>query len=279
MELFAAWCEATGRDIGTAGPDEIELFCLEVQAGADETARRRRAVRRLLDLEAPRPPERLDPARVSDALGRAVIGGWPDGLVGRRNAAVLALAAAGATRRQLAALVVGDLSGPPMTVRLNGSASTPLVVSNPPGSCLACAVSRWLRALGTIDRRRQLACLAAVTAASTSTHDCAVALPYFGDRGWPLLPSIDHRGLVGHSGLSATALSGILTRALSDTATGEDAPDGPNRSGPGRPTPDPEAGRRARAEATRRLEATIAALEAVEADLERRGLLEAGHLP
>jgi len=146
----------------------------------------------------PRPP-RYDPGRAARSLAAAVIGGWPVGLVGRRYAALVAMSCLGGySRRQLAALRVNAAlaqSTPALLARLGRDES--------PGTCPACAASRWLRVQarpashGWRNVRDEFADMGEVTASSEEYHDCEWPVPWpdgNSNERVPLFSVIDRHG-------------------------------------------------------------------------------------
>lgn len=212
--LFADWRAATGRPSDTpASEADLEAFFAELPAAASTLARRR------CHLEAagvapPRPPAPAcrDVSGLDAALRAIRVGGWPDGLVGRRDAALLALSLAGGLHRsQLQALVVG------------GPLPDLPVADDHPSACPACALSRWVRTLlvagdaGWAEVRYQLVELPADPASDADGHDCARALPVprCPLRAIPLLSGIDRYGWVDETRpLSARAISAIVAARL-----------------------------------------------------------------
>lgn len=195
--LFVDWCTATGQQPLPATAATILAFLGELPAGA-ATARRRLFAIDLAHrhagypppsadphfdalLRPPRPP-RFDPALVGAALAAIPIGGWPAGLVGRRDAALVALVcSAGFTRRQIQALrtpaVPADPGEPQPGVAW--TTSPPAVSrSEHPGVCPACALTRWQTVAFTTATsgwrtvRNHLADLGEDTAAGATSHDC-----------------------------------------------------------------------------------------------------------
>lgn len=227
--LFLDWCAVAGRAALPANGGTVTAFLTEITAAPATAARRcaaidhrhraaglpapgtelevRRWLRRARGLVEDADP-RLDPDVVSAALARIAVQGWPEGVRGRRDAAVLALSGAGMTRRQLRALT---------TAAVDAGA---LESDEDPGSCRRCALTRWLRvhevagARGWSWVRRSMASRHLELAGEQEHHDCARPLePMIGIA--PLLPSLDRHGWPGTAGaLSARSLSTIALRSL-----------------------------------------------------------------
>lgn len=258
--LFKDWCQATGERALPATPDALAQFLTDLPALRSVLLRRVRsvdamhaaagydppgqgpAVQALVAL--PPPPPRHNPAQVAYALVSSVIGNWPVGLVGRRDAALVALTCvAGFSRREARSLRVGPhlaASVPALLDRLGRTEA--------PGACPGCALSRWLRchafmaSRGWRDLRDELADLGEVRAGQTGHHDCEVpiAWPERLDNG-PLFTAIGYRGnLELRAALTERAISAIVGARLAgreEPARGDWAPPAaaaPTRSGEAR---------------------------------------------
>lgn len=264
--LFDDWRAATGR-ASDAPADEAELdaFFAEVPGAASTLTRRRRD----LEVAGLAPPRKPPPAagRVAglDAALRVIpVGGWPDGLVGRRDAALLVTSrVAGLRRPQLRGLVVG------------GELPDLPVVDAHPSVCPACALSRWVRTLlvacvaGWGEVRIQLAELPAAPASDTDGHDCARAMPTCRSpiRAVPLLSGIDRYGWVDESRpLSPRAISAIVGARLAAAGNAPGLDDiQEDRAGCSRPVRSPnwQETIRLRRDAARRLAEIDAMLEKI----------------
>ncbi len=185
--LFADRATATDRIALPATADTIAAFLAELPTGPATTRRRIRAIDTahhnagwppssaapVVDtrLRPDRPP-RYEPALVAEALRLIAVGGWPTGIIGRRDAAIVALiCTAGVTRRQLRALHPGP-----------GGTTTPA----PP-----CQPYRHGAA-------RSLADLGEAPASTETDHDCTRPIPWppqgTGGRRPPLFSPIDRHG-------------------------------------------------------------------------------------
>ena len=213
--LFADWATATDRTALPATADTILAFLAELPAGPATTRRRIRAIDTahhtaghpppsaapVFDtLLRPDRPPRYEPALVAEALRLIAVGGWPTGIIGRRDAAVVALiCTAGVTRRHLQALHPGPGGDDRPGATLPAMTATEL-----PGTCPACALSRWQRAHATIAVvgwravRNQLADLGEAPAGTETNHDCTRPIPWppqgTGGRRRPLFSPIDRHG-------------------------------------------------------------------------------------
>ena len=126
--LFLDWCAATGRTALPADPPAVEAFLLACPAAPTTLARRLTGIdhhhtraglappartEQIRDLARGRParPVRqvLDPAGVDAALRALPIVGWTAGWFGRRDRALIVLAAAGIPYRRIAQLTAADL--------------------------------------------------------------------------------------------------------------------------------------------------------------------------
>ena len=171
--LFADWCVAVGYCALPAEPATVATFLTAVPAGPATLARRLRAIDAAhrsagvpvpggggtLDALVGRRPAvpRFPPDQVARALGAIPVGGWPTGIVGRRDAAVVALiCCAGLTRAQVQALRVG--ATPPGQYQVAGEQvglaalleKTPR--SEDAGHCPRCALTRWLYVAASVER-------------------------------------------------------------------------------------------------------------------------------
>jgi len=196
--LFADWCSAIDVASLPATPETILAFLGELPAGPATVRRRILAVdaaHRRAGYPPPsashafdallRPPRpaRFDPHLVAAALAIIPIGGWPVGIVGRRDAAVVALiCTAGLTRRQIRALRTSPSTTQGEEQRRAGTvgeSTLPAVsATEHPGPCPACALTRWqwvataTAAGGWRTVRNHLADLGEITAGDETFHDC-----------------------------------------------------------------------------------------------------------
>ncbi len=240
--LFRDWCQAAGESALPASPATLSRFLVEVPADGPLAKRRIRAVdamhaaagfeppgrdgavRALIVPQVPPSPPRHDRGMVAKALTGAVIGNWPAGLVGRRDAALVAMVCAGGySRRELRSMRVnaGLLASIPSALARVPRAEAPV-----PGP--ACALSRWLRvhafmaAHGWRELRNELADMGEVTAGSREDHDCEqpLAWPRQLDGG-PLFMAVDHRGgLELRLALSKRSVTAIVGAHLADSGEG-----------------------------------------------------------
>jgi hypothetical protein len=210
---------------------------------------------------------RFEPVLVAATLGCLPIGGWPAGIVGRRDAALVALICTGGlTRRQVRSL------------RANSGQTPVLSPAVEPGACPACAVSRWLRvhalaaAAGWRMARGELADIGEIPARDEVVHDCARPIRW-PDRPvrWPMFSAIDRHGWVKEAKPLSIRL--ITTMVASRLDEGErrvspdtrGLPDGlPHVKGTP-PRGDHQQGLQARQEASRRLEELEEMIDAADA--------------
>jgi len=232
--LFADWCVASGQVALPATPQVVATFFAEVPASRDLAVRRAKAIDamhaaggyelpgrdetvRALFRPQVAPRSCYDGEQVAQALSAIVVGGWPVGLVGRRDGAIVAMVCVGGfTRRSLVAMGTGSvLDLPALLARLGRDGS--------PGACPACAVSRWLRARAAVATRgwrwvrEQLADLGEVRAATLGRHDCERDLSWPPETcgNEPLFAAIDrHGGMELRLALSARSVSTVVHRRL-----------------------------------------------------------------
>lgn len=244
--LFVDWCIATGQRPLPAEPATVAAFLTELPIGTATAARRVRAIdaahaaaglpgpggRAELDAllgRTPAPP-RFEADLVARALGAIPVGGWPAGIVGRRDGAIVALiCSAGLTRAQVQALrsATSDVGSLPGRLGLGEEDADA-------GACSACALTRWLRVAERVERdgwravRAELADYGEVPAGEENTHDCARPLSWSSDsgagRGSPLFCPIDRHG-APESGypLSRRSITAIVASRLSFAEADVDA--------------------------------------------------------
>ena len=194
--LFADWCSATDVASLPATPETIGAFLAELPAGPATVRRRVLAIdvaHRRAGYPPPsaspafdallRPPRpaRFDPDLVATALAIIPVGGWPVGIVGRRDAAVVALVcSAGLTRRQIRALCTppSNQAGERWPGAVGESTLPAVGATEQPGPCPACALTRRQRvatttvAAGWRTVRKHLADLGETAAEDERSHDC-----------------------------------------------------------------------------------------------------------
>jgi len=261
--LFADWCTATDRASLPATPDTVLAFLAELPAGPVTLRRRLLAVdaaHRHAGYPPPsaapafdallRPPRpaRFDPELVAAALSAIPVGGWPAGIVGRRDAALVTLVCcAGLTRRQVQALrtlPAGLGDGP--AARPVGEWAPPAVAPTvDPGTCPACALTRWQWVATTTARagwrtvRNHLADLGEDLAGSGTFHDCTrgvYAADVTEDKQWvgsqpatnepaPLFCAIDRHGTpqTGYP-LSTRSITTVVAARLATAARADRLP-------------------------------------------------------
>lgn len=269
-ELFADWCSANDRCPLPASARTIADFLAELPAGPATLARRVRAVdaaHRAAGLPAPgaspeldtllrrtRPGPRFETALVARALAAIPVGGWPAGIVGRRDAAIVALVCAGGlTRAQVQALrtdtggdlPLGSRTAPGTAVGVRGEAGDLLAAmprARAAGDCPACALSRWWTVVDRLERagwravRAELADYGEVAAGDEATHACAQALERpparNGGGGMPLFWAIDRHG-APETGWAISARS--LTAIVADRLAAAELVEAEEQPGPAAP--------------------------------------------
>jgi hypothetical protein len=287
--LFVDWCSSLEVRLVPASPDLLRRFLIEVPVSPAVARRRLRAIdaaHRALGFDAPGeqlrapPPSRFDPSVVATTLAAIPVGGWPAGIVGRRDAALVALISVGGlTRRQVGALRAAPGQAPVLSPTVE------------PGECPACAVSRWLRvhalaaAAGWRAARGELADVGEVPARDEVVHDCA-RLVRWPDRSprWPMFSAIDRHGWVNEVvPLSVRSITTVVAlrlqegerRSVSPVAC--DLSDGAPNLQAVSPSGNHQQGVRARQEAGRRLEELEGMIDAADAYAE--AVLERLDLP
>ncbi|GGM16205.1 hypothetical protein [Nakamurella endophytica] len=249
--LFVDWCAATGRVSLPATAETVHAFLLGCPAAPATMTRRLTAIDRhhrdrgvavpprsdqVRDLargRAARPVRQaLEPAAVDTALRRLPIDGWTGGWFGRRDRALLVLAAAGIPYRQLARLHVADVSvdGDGCVVA-TPSVSHVMPVGDDPATCGPCALVRWLRVLDLDATRSTRVLIAALqrrpAVDAASVHVCSQTLAVDPRTAQlPLLPPIDQHGwtpLDRPAPLSRQSLSQLARTAAAGQVTAHKA--------------------------------------------------------
>jgi hypothetical protein len=268
--LFADWCAAVDRSALPATPDTVVTFLAELPAGPATTLRRVHAIDNAHHTAAltppggdpvfdgllrPARPPRFEPGLVAAALQAIPVGGWPAGIVGRRDAALIALiCTAGMTRRQAQALRCGPRPGNPRETTtsenpattetvIRGNAVPAMATSPHPGTCPACALTRWLRVAAMTETvgwravRNELADLGENPAGTETVHDCTRPPTWnppagwrsFPDRRLPLFPAIDRHGAPQPTfPLSTRSITTIITARLTAPTPEPDGWGSPN---------------------------------------------------
>ena len=269
--LFVDWCRAVGVTPVPAKDAQLRRFLLEVPASPAAARRRLRAIDAAhvaLGLAAPSehlkaPVSRFDPIRVAATLDLIPIGGWPAGIVGRRDAALVALICTGGlTRRHVRSLCPASSETPVLAPAVE------------PGACPACAVSRWLRvhalaaAAGWRAARGELADIGEVPARDEVVHDCARPIRWPDKPGrWPMFSAIDRHGWVNEAvPLSVRSITTVVACRLDEGERRSGRPVAVNPGGPAHvqgtaPSSDFRRGLRARQEANQRLAELEAMIE------------------
>lgn len=186
-DRFEAWCNAWGRDALPASPETVEEF-LQLFPGSKSLQRLRRQA--IADRHAaagePSPivsaevptvwsdDEHL--ADVEGALAEIPKYRHPVGLRGRRDAFLIVLTGfLRLSREQARRVTVCDIEHSTSMVKILGR----VIPSNDdPVTCMACAVSRWLRVVGNAYRglRAETYRLLDSTRADLDVHDCGLRL-------------------------------------------------------------------------------------------------------
>jgi hypothetical protein len=196
--LFTDWCAATGTPLWPAAVDTVRAFLAGCPAAPATAARRVAAIgwhyrhspttsaavnppghRELLGLPpaAPsRPPP--DPATAAAAVRALPVSGWTGGFFGRRDAALLTVAATPLSWTALAKRRTGDVTVADGVLCLPGGFE--LGAAADPATCPPCVWLRWRRALGLAYREPSIRVLRAALdratpLTSTSPHTCTAA--------------------------------------------------------------------------------------------------------
>lgn len=224
--LFVDWCHARDRSPFLLDQEALDAFAADLPVAPATRAQRERHLRRRLGASTQQPLAqtawRTGPgwANLSQALAYTPSVGWPRGLRGRRDAYLLVLIHAGLSRAEARDLAPGAIELHDGRVTLLGE---DLATHTDPASCPACAVVRWLNAIGMADRRGRPAIRAALLQARRAAprHACQ-------DKGQPthwrevfhLLPAIDRHGwITDWRSMSERAISAVVAYRLSQPAS------------------------------------------------------------
>jgi hypothetical protein len=162
-----------------------------------------------------------DPHALAAAVRALPTTGWTGGFFGRRDAAMLTLAASPLPWTALAGLRTGDVTVAAGVLHLPGGHRLP--AGPDPASCPPCVWLRWARALGLARREVSIRVLRAaldraVPLSSASPHRCRT--PPGSDRGDdvpgdPVFVPIDQHGYPAlHRALAPTSLARLAARHL-----------------------------------------------------------------
>ena len=192
--LFVDWCTATGESALPAGWPTVEAFTAGCP-GAPATIRRRLAAiahhHRTAGHPAPTNPtpkadvpvrEPIDPGQVDMLMRLLPSHGWIGGLFGRRDRALLTLAAATTIPyRQLPRLTVAQLhiAGGVATITDHHGAAHIIETAADPVLCGPCTLVRWRRVLDTEVLHKNVKTLIkkAKTVTADSHHVCRSPKP------------------------------------------------------------------------------------------------------
>ena len=148
---------------------------------------------------------------LGDTLNRIPLDGWPDGLVGRRDAFLAVLIGeCGFSREQARAVKINDVvQGPEVGWTIAGR---PVSRAADPGPCPACAVARWLSVLKVWDDWGRSSVRGAVLEYRRGPeHDCLAAGETDGILVPTMLPAIDRHGwLADWEPMSVRSISAVL---------------------------------------------------------------------
>jgi hypothetical protein len=237
--LFTDWCAATGTPPSPAAVDTVRAYLAGCPAAPATAARRVAALlwhyrhspaagaaadppgrRTLLGLPPPAPSRPLpDPDAVAAAVRALPVSGWTGGFFGRRDAALLTLAATPLSWTALAALRTSDVTVADGVLGLPGGHE--LAAGGDPATCPPCVWLRWQRALALSRREVSIRPLRAAMdrakpLTNASSHQCATAAGATpGDLDGQVFPPIDQHGYPDvRRAMSATSLARLADRHL-----------------------------------------------------------------
>jgi hypothetical protein len=277
--LFVDWCAAAGERAMPTTAGTVLEFLADVPGASSTLARRARAIDEVHGLAGAGAPGKqalasmhmstrpYQASEVAAALASAPIGGWPVGLVGRRDAAVVSLVCvAGFSRDQVRLARLGDdWHGVVVAMPTTGNA----------GTCPRCALTRWLRARASVATygwravRYELEEAGPALAGMALHHDCDEGLTVTTGCDEPAFSAIGRHGLVELVPLSRRSISAVVSRQFSAVAVPALVPS--QQRGAKAPSP------KERAEALRRLDelcvAMDRALDGAEAQIAASGIM------
>ncbi|MCU1648172.1 MAG: hypothetical protein JWN03_8447 [Nocardia sp.] len=236
---FAIWCAAVEVSALPAAPLTVLEYLADHPGRPATQAGRVAAINhahRLTGLRAPGRAEALrqalDEARAARSarwrhavdllLPRIPVWGWPGGLAGRRNAALLVLAAAGLSYADIARLTCGDVRIDAETVYFGAQPLAAVSATGDPHRCPSGAVHGWLAVRPALQRYNGHSLLEdalksrALPRVSADTVAGDQPLFVMLDRhGYAPMPRIDRSGDAPVlPGLSAEAVAAVVNRHL-----------------------------------------------------------------
>ena len=221
---FVAWCTVTGHEPLPATAATIEHFLTQFPGAASTQRLRRHAIRAhhlAAGLADPIPPvqarvwprrEAPDRAAVETVLAAIPKYRYPIGLRGRRDAFLIVLLGALHLTRGQARIVAPDDVAVTSIIRIRGQV---VPSSDEPASCPACAVTRWLRIVGSVwtGFRSDAIRLLDPTRGNLDQHDCEQPLPGEWRRAEQLLLPLDVHGWARTGvALSGRSMTSIIPR-------------------------------------------------------------------
>lgn len=243
VTLFRDWCKSTGRPSFPCDSHSLAAFIEACPASKPTLDRRLRAIaslHRSLGLPTPTDepevvaaihhvtgrPEVLVRTRASRfpreltnaALEIAIVQGWPDAFVGRRDAAILALiCVTGLTRAEVLRLCTDDFTEDLAVLRRNNTA-VESIDGDDPATCPRCALTRWLRVLATYHSfgrglvRRRLSETHVTRASASTAHDCSQTLRLVSGRH--VFSPIDRYGWLADTPLTKRSVTAVVGARL-----------------------------------------------------------------
>jgi len=240
---FEAWCAAWGRDALPASPGTVEEF-LELFPGSKSQQRLRRLAITHKHIDAGEPSPIIVPpadrvwkgeasvADVERALAEIPKYRHPVGLRGRRDAFLVVLVGFLQLSRQEARSITPGQIELGSIVKIHGR----VIPSNDdPVTCLACAVTRWLRVVGNayLGYQHETRALLDSTKADLSEHDCGRPVTEPWRRAAKMLLSLDTYGWARTDvPLSKRSITSIVPARRNSSGIVEDV--GPHNRKPSR---------------------------------------------
>lgn len=227
---FAFWCSAAERRALPAATLTVAEFLADNPGKPATQAGRLTAINRAhqaSDLPAPGRAEAirqaLDESRarriarlrnqVDELLAQIPSWGWPGGLAGRRNAAILTLAAAGLSSAQMARLTLGDVVFAEGAIHLGTQPLVTLTATGAGPRCPVAAVRGWLDVRPALQRYNGHALLKSTLESQTLPGIPSSAV----DPGQPLFIRLDRHGYSPMPFVAAPGQSAVLPPLPADS--------------------------------------------------------------
>lgn len=227
---FAVWCAAADRDALPAATLTVAEFLADHPGKPSTQAGRLTAINRAHDAAGHPAPGRAEAirqaldesrARRVAAVRRAVDRllpdiprwGWPGGLAGRRNAAILAVAATGLSYARIARMTIGDIACSDREIQLGTQPLVSILATGESCRCPVAALRGWLEVRPALQRYNGHALVKAALEAQTLP---GIALDTV-DPDQPLFLRLDRHGYAPMPFVSAPGQSPAIPALPADS--------------------------------------------------------------